>query len=101
MDDEVSAFDHPPLETSGFPLISGNVRVAGRRTSIRLEPALWEALREICAREAKTVHDLVTDIARQRTQSTLTASVRVYLMTYFKTAATEDGHRRAGHGLMT
>jgi predicted DNA-binding ribbon-helix-helix protein len=79
-------------------LVSGNVRVRGRRTSVRLEPALWDALREICRREAKSVHDLITEIAELRIQSTLTASIRVFLMNYFKAAATEDGHRRAGHG---
>ncbi|HUK09799.1 MAG TPA: ribbon-helix-helix domain-containing protein [Stellaceae bacterium] len=79
-------------------LVSGNVRVHGRRTSVRLEPALWDALRETCRREGKSVHDLISDIAGQRTQSTLTASIRVFLMNYFKAAATEDGHRRAGHG---
>jgi predicted DNA-binding ribbon-helix-helix protein len=81
-------------------LVSGNVRVRGRRTSVRLEPALWEALREICSRERKSLHALVTEIAEERIQSTLTASIRVFLMNYFKAAATEDGHRRAGHGLV-
>ena len=81
-------------------LVSGNVRVRGRRTSVRLEPALWEALQEICYRERKTLHALVTQIADERIQSTLTASIRVFLVNYFKAAATEDGHRRAGHGLV-
>ncbi|MBM3490750.1 MAG: ribbon-helix-helix domain-containing protein [Alphaproteobacteria bacterium] len=27
-----------------------NVRIAGRRTSIKLEAAMWEALFELCAR---------------------------------------------------
>jgi predicted DNA-binding ribbon-helix-helix protein len=79
-------------------LVSGNVRVRGRRTSVRLEPALWNALREICRRESKSTHELITEIAGQRVQTTLTASIRVFLMNYFKAAATEDGHRRAGHG---
>src|SRR5579863_681402 len=85
---------------SPLRLVSGNVRVRGRRTSVRLEPALWEALREICRREGKSLHALVTDIANRRIQSTLTASIRVFLMSYFKAAATEDGHRQAGHGLV-
>jgi len=93
--------DHQPDGIDGpLPLVSGNVRVRGRRTSVRLEPALWEALREICRREGKSLHALVTDIANRRIQSTLTASIRVFLMSYFKAAATEDGHRQAGHGLV-
>jgi predicted DNA-binding ribbon-helix-helix protein len=81
----------------GSSLLSGNVTVSGRRTSIRLEPAMWDALKEISSREAKTVHAVVTEIAHHRNQSSLTAAVRVFLLRYFKAAATEEGHRRAGH----
>ena len=80
-------------------LRSGNVTVAGRRTSIRLEPAMWQALLEISAREGKTMNALVTEIERGRVQSSLTAAIRVFLLDYFKAAATEEGHRRAGHRL--
>ena len=80
-------------------LRSGNVTVAGRRTSIRLEPAMWQALGEISAREGKTMHELVTQIERGRAQSSLTAAIRVFLLDYFRAAATEEGHRRAGHRL--
>jgi predicted DNA-binding ribbon-helix-helix protein len=80
-------------------LRSGNVTVAGRRTSIRLEPAMWQALREISTREGKSTHALVTEIAQGRAQSSLTAAIRVFLLDYFRAAATEEGHRRAGHRL--
>ena len=80
-------------------LRSGNITVAGRRTSIRLEPAMWQALREISAREGKTMHALVTEIEGGRAQSSLTAAIRVFLLDYFKAAATEEGHQRAGHRL--
>jgi predicted DNA-binding ribbon-helix-helix protein len=80
-------------------LRSGNVTVGGRRTSIRLEPAMWQALREISVREGKTMHALVTEIERGRAQSSLTAAIRVFLLDYFRAAATEEGHRRAGHRL--
>lgn len=85
----------PPEST----LRSGNVTVAGRRTSIRLEPAMWQALREISVREGKTMHALVTEIEQSRAQSSLTAAIRVFLLDYFRAAATEEGHRRAGHRL--
>ncbi|HUN45759.1 MAG TPA: ribbon-helix-helix domain-containing protein [Stellaceae bacterium] len=98
--------EHQAAETSyavtrDSTLVSGNVTVAGRRTSIRLEPQMWGALREICAREGKTVHMLVTEVDRGRAASSLTAAIRVHVMDYFRTAATEDGHRRAGHGAET
>ncbi|MDE2230061.1 MAG: ribbon-helix-helix domain-containing protein [Alphaproteobacteria bacterium] len=81
-------------------LVNRNVTVAGHRTSIRLEPAMWEALGMVCQRENKTMNELVTTIARNRNQSTLTAAIRVFLLTYFQAAATDEGHLRAGHGLV-
>lgn len=79
-------------------LINRNVTVAGRRTSMRLESAMWEALLHICEREAKSLNELVTEIDRQRSESSLTAAIRVYLLRYFSAAATDEGHRLAGHG---
>ena len=80
-------------------LVNRNVTVAGHRTSIRLEPAMWQALAMVCQRENKPLNELVTTIARSRNQSTLTAAIRVFLLTYFQAAATDEGHLRAGHGI--
>ena len=80
-------------------LVNRNVTVDGHRTSIRLEPAMWEALNVVCKRENKALNELVTAIARTRNQSTLTAAIRVFLLTYFQAAATDEGHLRAGHGI--
>jgi predicted DNA-binding ribbon-helix-helix protein len=79
-------------------LVNRNITVAGRRTSIRLEPAMWEALRQICERERKSLNEVVTEIEGQRVESSLTAAIRVYVLSYFRAAATDEGHRLAGHG---
>lgn len=80
-------------------LVSRNVTIQGRRTSVRLEPEMWNALKEIARREQCTIHDICSLIyARKKRESSLTASIRVFLMLYFRSAATEDGHCRAGHG---
>jgi predicted DNA-binding ribbon-helix-helix protein len=78
-------------------LVSRNVSVAGRRTSIRLEPAMWEALHEIVEREGQSVSALVTRIDDERSSSSLTSAIRVHIVSYFRAAATEEGHRRCGH----
>ncbi|MGH7222697.1 MAG: ribbon-helix-helix domain-containing protein [Gemmataceae bacterium] len=59
---------------------------------------MWEALAMVCQRENKTLNELVTIIGSSRNQSTLTASIRVFLLIYFQAAATDEGHWRAGHG---
>jgi predicted DNA-binding ribbon-helix-helix protein len=68
-----------------------NVVVAGRRTSVRLEDVMWEALQDIARRREVTVHDLVTEIDRRRTESSLTAAIRVYIVNFYRAAAVVDG----------
>lgn len=79
-------------------LVSRNVTVSGRRTSIRLEPEMWDGLTEICRREDITPHQLATLVDRCRHRSSLTAKLRVFILAYFRVASTEAGHTQAGHG---
>ena len=53
----------------------------------------------IAKRENCTIHDICTLISmRKNDKTSLTAAIRVFLMLYFRAAATEEGHARAGHG---
>lgn len=80
-------------------LVGRNITVTGKRTSIRLEPAMWDALHDIAERERMTIHQIASQIDRHRCQtSSLTAAIRVFILEYYRVAATEGGHRRAGHG---
>ena len=74
-------------EPSLSTLAIRNVVVAGRRTSVRLEPLMWEALRDIARDRGVAVNDLVTEIDHQRSSSSLTAAIRVYIVEYYRSAA--------------
>lgn len=85
------------IQTSS--LISRNVTVLGHRTSVRLEPEMWNAIKDIARRERCTIHELCSLIQLRKAEITsLTAAIRVFLMLYFRAASTEEGHVRAGHG---
>jgi predicted DNA-binding ribbon-helix-helix protein len=80
-------------------LISRNITVLGHRTSVRLEPEMWSALKDISRREGCTIHDICSLIQLRKAKATsLTAAIRVFLMLYYRAGTTEDGHARAGHG---
>jgi len=79
-------------------LVNRNVTIGGRRTSLRLEPAMWDALEEICRREEMSQHELCARIDERRRASSLTAAIRVFIVNYFRAAATEEGHASTGHG---
>ena len=82
----------------GMTSVSRNVTINGHRTSLRLQSEMWEAIDEICRRERMTIHEFCSRIAQQRNARSLTSEVRVYTMTYYRAAASDEGHRRAGHG---
>lgn len=80
-------------------LVSRNITIFGRRTSIRLEPEMWVALNDIADREKCSVHDICSLVyVRKSSLTSLTAAIRVFLMLYYKAAATDIGHKDAGHG---
>lgn len=83
----------------GSALISRNLLIGGRRTSARLEPDMWAALFDIPRREGRSIHDICTLIGERKPRTcSLTAAIRVFITAYFRAAATEEGHARAGHG---
>lgn len=82
-------------------LVNRNV-VAGRgRTSMRLEPELWDALHEICQREGVGVGELIRRIEAEGHSGGRTSAVRVHVLQYFRDAATEEGHAAIGHGAVS
>ncbi len=91
-----------------IPLIGRSINLFGRPTQIRLELSYWEALEEICRREDLTVDELCCDLKDRLVEQSrrvrsvggvsLANAVRVFIVGYYRKAATEKGHDRAGHG---
>ena len=81
-------------------LVNRNVVAERGRTSMRLEPELWEALLEICGRERQDMSSLVRKVEQNGHSGGRTSAVRVFVMSYFRDAATEPGHSAAGHGTL-
>jgi predicted DNA-binding ribbon-helix-helix protein len=80
-----------PPKNALSSLVIHNVVVGSHRTSVRLEPMMWDALQDIAQRLRQTMNDLVTDIDRERTASSLTAAIRVYIVDFYRTAALSAG----------
>ncbi len=81
-------------------LICKNIRIGTHRTSMRLESGIWSALDEISHRERCDVNDICDHVNQHRPDTlSLTAAVRLFTINYFRGAATEEGHMRAGHGI--
>jgi predicted DNA-binding ribbon-helix-helix protein len=80
-------------------LVSGNLVVSGRRTSVRLEEETWACFREVARRELCTVHDLANRInGQKKSAQTLTSAIRVFLLLYYRNAAVRASYTKAGYG---
>lgn len=76
-----------------------NIKVRNKRTSIRIEPSMWNALVDICKRERCTIDYLATAIANHKTSAhSISAALRLFAFQYYKEAATETGHQQSNHG---
>ncbi|MBB3265732.1 putative DNA-binding ribbon-helix-helix protein [Azospirillum sp. OGB3] len=107
MSGQDSQASNAPSPLNAIPLVARTVKLFGRPTQLRLEPSYWEALDDICHREDLTVDELCSDLKdrldsqsrRSRgTAVSLANAVRVFIVGYYRKAATEKGHDRAGHG---
>ena len=73
--------------------------IDGHRTSISLESAFWQALKDVAKVRGLPVAQLVQDIDRDRGEGGLSSAVRIWLLNYFRDGATgatppEAGGRR-------
>jgi predicted DNA-binding ribbon-helix-helix protein len=71
-----------------------NVTVDGRRTSVRMEPMIWQSLAEIAETESYTINHLCTMVDQRRGPMGLTAAIRLFVLHYYRLAiATADADR--------
>jgi predicted DNA-binding ribbon-helix-helix protein len=61
-----------------------NIKVFGRRTSMRLEQAFWEAMEDIAWRESTTVDELFDRVADSPHRGNLTSAIRLFVLAYFR-----------------
>jgi predicted DNA-binding ribbon-helix-helix protein len=76
------------VKTNEEHLISRNVTIGARRTSLRLEREIWEALEDICQREKVSLNEMCCTIDQYRHNSNRTSAIRAFIVTYFRALAT-------------
>ncbi|MBT7944040.1 MAG: ribbon-helix-helix domain-containing protein [Alphaproteobacteria bacterium] len=60
-----------------------SVMIAGHATSVSLEAAFWEALKNIAKRRGLSLNALIAEIDRERTdtaQANLSSAIRVFVL---------------------
>ncbi|MEP9356717.1 ribbon-helix-helix domain-containing protein [Xanthobacter sp. KR7-65] len=69
------------------PVVKRSIVIAGHKTSVSLEDAFWEALKEIAGGRRLTLSDLVATIDSGRTQGNLSSAIRLFVLDHYRGAA--------------
>jgi predicted DNA-binding ribbon-helix-helix protein len=76
-----------PVVPAMSKLVNRNVQGAGTRISMRLEPEMWDAFRDICVREEISGEELVKRALLSRPNAGRTSAVRVFILMYYRVAS--------------
>ena len=69
------------------PVVKRSVVVAGHKTSVSLEEAFWNGMKEISEERGMTLSDLVGEIDTKRQQGNLSSAIRLFVLEHFKDRA--------------
>jgi predicted DNA-binding ribbon-helix-helix protein len=85
------------------PVVKRSIVVAGHKTSVSLEQAFWNGMKEISALRNITLSELVGEIDGNRQRGNLSSAIRLFVLDYFKNravaaAAPADANQHASSG---
>jgi predicted DNA-binding ribbon-helix-helix protein len=64
-----------------------SITIAGHKTSITLEDAFWDALREIATAQGVTTATLVSTINTDRQHTNLSSAIRLFVLDHYRALA--------------
>ena len=70
------------------PVVKRSIVVAGHKTSVSLEEAFWNGMKEISGLRNMTLSELVGEIDSNRQQGNLSSAIRLFVLDHFKSRAT-------------
>ena len=79
------------------PVVKRSVVIAGHKTSVSLEDAFWESLKEIAVQRQKSLSELIATINSERQHDNLSSAIRLFVLDFYRAQLSdaEDGHKGA------
>jgi len=65
-------------------VVRHSVSIAGRNTSVSLENAFWQSLKEIASEHDMTASVLVADINSERRHANLSSAIRLFVLDFYR-----------------
>jgi predicted DNA-binding ribbon-helix-helix protein len=69
------------------PVVKRSIVIAGHKTSVSLEDAFWQGLKQIATERNLTLSDLVATIDTDRRQGNLSSAIRLFVLDYYRSGA--------------
>ena len=66
-------------------VVKRSIVVAGYKTSVSLEDAFWEGLKDIAKIKRETVSDLIGGIDIDRKHANLSSAIRLFVLNHYQT----------------
>lgn len=80
------------------PVVKRSIVVAGHKTSVSLEEAFWNGMKEISGLRNMTLSELVGEIDSNRQQGNLSSAIRLFVLDHFKSRAANSSEPKQPDG---
>jgi predicted DNA-binding ribbon-helix-helix protein len=66
------------------PVIKRSIVIAGHKTSVSLEDAFWQGLKEIASDNGQTLSEQVASIDTSRQHGNLSSAIRLFVLDHYR-----------------
>lgn len=73
-----------------FAVVKRSVIIKGHKTSVSLEDAFWDGLKDIARRQSISLSALIETIEGRRSTANLSSAIRLFVFGYFRSRAITD-----------
>lgn len=72
------------------PVVKRSIVIAGHKTSVSLEDAFWQGLKDIAASRDMTLSELVATIDTDRRHGNLSSGIRLFVLDHYRSMAADS-----------
>ena len=79
------------------PVVKRSIVIAGHKTSVSLEDAFWQGLKDIAAARDMTLSELVATIDTDRRHGNLSSGIRLFVLDHYRSQVEETAKAPSVH----
>jgi len=78
------------------PVVKRSIVIGSHKTSVSLEDAFWQGLKDIAASRRVPLRNLVNSIDTERQHGNLSSAIRLFVLDHYRSQAAGNGPREPG-----